>query len=337
MSRGRLVVLGALAIAVAPARAAGPTPDAYLARLAELVRVRVEALVAARAPQLVPPVPRVVAWRAVKVAPLDLGAPLLAVATADLDGQPGGELYAVTTRAVVAVGFRGGAPVELGRVAFSGDPATPPSRDPVGSVVVERGALIAAASGWARELRVGWAAGKLVAAAGDVVATAGFLLCPGERAALAPGRNYFALPGGPAGAVRCRGDLVDRDGTPLRVRAELGLTGRLAVAVERCATPATCLPLPAHELARVGAAFAIADVDRDGTPEVIASDHSAPGEPDQVRVVTLGGDDKRGVFRRAFPTGVAGLATVDVDGDGEPEVVALVRAGWQRVDVWRLQ
>ncbi|HEY4058268.1 MAG TPA: hypothetical protein VGM39_16760, partial [Kofleriaceae bacterium] len=63
----------------------------------------------------------------------------------------------------------------------------------------------------------------------------------------------------------------------------------------------------------------------------------APGDPDAVKVFTLGGDEKKGLFRKVFQGGVAGLAIADGDGDGVTEVIAAVRlAGSARADIWRL-
>lgn len=57
-----------------------------------------------------------------------------------------------------------------------------------------------------------------------------------------------------------------------------------------------------------------------------------------------GGHKERGttaagkpLFKKPFNGGVAGVVVADGDGDGVPEVIAVVRlAGATRVDVWRL-
>jgi hypothetical protein len=330
--------LAAASTAGAQPQAAGP--DAYLAQLAAAARARVDALVEGRAPRLAPPVPVPPRWRPTRLGSLELGAPLAALAAADLDADGRGELYAVTSREVVAIAIRGGRASELGRVAFTGPRALAPPRDPVGTAVVDGGALVAASAAWSTELRVAWQGSQLVARPGAAAgASGGLLVCPQERAALAPGRNYFGPSASASYGVRCRRDLVDAAGYPLRVRARLAVSGKLAVAIERCAPDGgTCLPLRSAEVPGVGAAFDLADVDRDGTPDVIATDDAAAGEPDAVRVVALrGGPAGRALFRRAFQAGVAGVAAVDSDGDGVEEVVAAVRlAGATRVDLWRL-
>lgn len=311
----------------------GSGDDAYLGRLAIAVTERLDALAAAHAPKLVPPVPVRVAWKPVKLGSLDLGAPLAALAAADLDGDGKAELYAVTAREVVGIAIRGNKTIELGRVAFAGPPAVPEPRDIVGTAVVENGELVAAASPWTNELRIAWQAKKLVGQPGGP----GFLICPRVRSALVPGRNYFGAAAGAFYAGRCRDDLVDREGYPLRVRAQLALSGKLGVAIEKCATGGKlCRPDAAFELAGAGAAFELADVDRDGTPEVIVSDDAAPGDPDFVKVVSAAAPG-RPLYKKVFQSGVAAIAALDSDGDGATEVVAAVRlAGAARVDLWRL-
>lgn len=333
------VLAAVLGIAsAAPASAGDAAPDAYLGRLAIAVTERLDALAAARAPKLVPPVPVRVTWKPVKLGSLDLGAPLAALAAADLDGDGRAELYAVTARDVVAIAIRGSKATELGRVPFTGPRAASEPRDVVGSAVALGRELVAASSAWANELRVAWQGKKLVAQPGGP----GFLVCPQERASLVPGRNHFAPGPGPAAsasyAVRCRDDLVDPEGHPLRIRAQLALTGKLAVAIEVCAAGgAPCRPGAAFELDAVGVAFEIADVDRDGVPELVVSDDAAPGDPDLVKVVSAAAPQGRPLFKKTFQAGVAGIAAVDSDGDGIGEVVAAVRlAGATRVDLWRL-
>jgi hypothetical protein len=333
-------VLGIASAAPASAGEAAPEggADAYLGRLAIAVTERLDALAAARAPKLVPPVPVRVTWKPVKLGSLDLGGPLAALAAADLDGDGKAELYAVTAQGVVAIAIRGSKATELGRVPFTGPRVASEPRDVVGSAVALGRELVAASSGWANELRVAWQGKKLVAQTGGP----GFLVCPQERASLVPGRNHFAPGPGPAASafygVRCRDDLVDPEGHPLRIRAQLALTGKLAVAIEACAAGGKpCRPDAAFELDGVGVAFEIADVDRDGTPELVVSDDAAPGDPDFVKVVSAAAPQGRPLFKKTFQAGVAGIAAVDSDGDGVGEVIAAVRlAGATRVDLWRL-
>jgi hypothetical protein len=104
------------------------------------------------------------------------------------------------------------------------------------------------------------------------------------------------------------------------------MTGKLDVTVDDAR----------YAFAKVGTAFELADLDRDGKPELVYASASAPGEPDEVRAVTLGEDDKKTKWKKAFTAGgVAGIAVGDFD--GAPAVIAAVRlVGSTRVDFWRL-
>lgn len=326
--RGAAALCAVLLLAV-PAHA--DSRDDYFERLTAAVRTGLEEAVVARAPRLVPPVPVRVAWKAVRVGSLDLGAPLVAMTAADLDRDGKGELYAVTSREVIAFGLEARKVKELGRAAFTGAPAVPASRDLVGTAVVDGAELVAGVSSWATELRVSWQGKVLIGQPG----APGFLVCAGERATLVAGRNHFGDALAPVHGVRCRSDLVDAAGHPLRVRAVLTGT-KLEIAVERCSALGACQPAAKHEYKEYGVAFEIADVDRDGTPELIVSGAGAPGDPDAVKVIALGSDDKKGTFRHRFNGGVAGIAVIDSDGDGAVEVIAAVRlVGATRVDLWR--
>lgn len=325
------LVVGAVLVAIAPEAHAAPS---YLERLAATVDTRLDAIAAARAPKLVPPVPVEVRWRATRLGSFDLGAPLVAMTAADLDGNGEAELYAVTSREVVAFTLRGGKPAISARVAFARERAVPAPRDVVGTAVVDGAELVAASSMWAKDLRVRLDGGAVVGTPGEP----GFLLCPGERAQLAPGRNHFGDPATAYYGVRCRSDLVDAAGHPWRIRAQLAATGKLAIEVARCAAGATtCEPASTHEYADVGVAYEIADIDRNGTPEVIAAGYVAPGDADQVRVLGIGGVERKPVYKKAFTGGVAGIAVVPGPVTSPPAVIAAVRlAGATRVDLWRL-
>ena len=332
MVRGALAVV--LCCAAMPARAdeGSESKGGFFGRLAAAVRTRLDDAAAAHRARLVPPVPVAVKWKPQKLGSLDLGAPIAAVAAADLDGDRRAELYVVTSREVIAASIAGKVH-EQSRVAFGGDPAVPASRDVVGTAVVEGGALIAAVSAWAKDLRVQWDGKALIGKPG----AEGFPVC-GERMQLATGRNHFSGGSAALFGARCRNDLVDRAGAPLHVRAELSTSGVLDVAVERCAADGNaCLPAGTYRYKDIGVAFEIADVERDGTPDVIVSSASAPGDADAIRVIPLGAAASKPTFKKTFNGGVAGIVVADGDGDGVAEVIAVVRlAGATRVDVWRL-
>jgi hypothetical protein len=321
-----------LVLVLATTAVAAPKHEDYYQRLAATVKTKLDALVASKAPKIVPPIPIKPSWKVAKVGSIDLGAPLVALTAGELDGDPkSSELYAVTPREVIALGYKAGKLVELGRVAFTGERAVPEPRDVVGTVVIEGRELVAAASPWAKELRLTWTGKTFAGQPGQP----GFLLCPNVRAQLVPGRNHFITN---TFETRCREDLVDAEGHPLRVRADLSMTGKLAVVVEQCRAGAPCTQLGKYEYPNVGVAFAIADVDRDGTPDVVVSEASAPYSTDSVKVHRLGGVPTQPLFRRLFNGGVAGLVVADGDdADDIAEVIAAVRLpGSTRVDVWRL-
>jgi hypothetical protein len=327
------MVRGALAVVLCCAAAgASRADDGYLGRLAAAVRTRLDDAAAAHRTRLVPPVQVAVKWKPQKLGSLDLGAPIAAIAAADLDGDRRAELYVVTSREVIAASIAGKVH-DLGRIAFTGDPAVPASRDVVGTAVVEGGGLIAAVSAWAKDMRVQWDGKALTGKPG----AGGFRVCS-DRMQLATGRNHFRDGSAALFGARCRGDLVDPAGAPLRVRGELSATGVLDVAVERCAGDGNaCLPAGTYRYKDIGVAFEIADIDRDGTPDVIVSSASAPGDADAIRVIALGAPASKPAFKKSFNGGVAGIAVADGDGDGAAEVIAVVRlAGATRVDVWRL-
>lgn len=281
--------------------------DDFVQRLIAEARARIDAAIAARPPVLTPPKKIAVKWRLAKVASLDLGAPLLALAGGN------GKLYAVTPKEVIALGV-GKKLVEVARVSLSGERAMPAPRDVIASAIVDGDTLIVHVSSFAKSMRLRWVDKTLVADVGDV----GYALCTGETATLTAGRNYF----GDVYNSRCA-SLVDAEGHALRVRGDVSVANKLTVT-----SGAQTI-----EYKDAGVAFELADIDHDGTPEVIYSAAAAPGDADTLKVLSLGDDDKKPKLKKAFTAGgIADIATVN------GEVFVAVRlVGASRVDLWRIE
>ena len=316
-----------------------------------------------------PPVPVKVTWRERRLASLDLGAPLLALDAADLDGDGRAELVALTSQellvltAATAASAAGAASAASApavtlraRAPLGGDPAPIRPRDPVGSLVVERGGaepvLWARSSERAEAAGLAWRAGALH----PVGHRPGFPLCAGVTAALVPGRNYFdggtvtrtaEAAASPAAApleppaqlftAACR-DAVDPAGAPLSLSG-LVTTDRVLQVRCRTATGGACAPGPAgdRDYPGAGVAFELADIDSDGHPEVLVTRGGAPGDRDRVTVHARRGEAIEKVFAKDFHAGIVGLIAADIDGDRDRDVVVAVRfAGSTHVSFWTL-
>lgn len=297
---------------------------------------------AARAPVAMPPAPVALVWKPRRLVAPELVAPVLDLAVGDLDGDQRADVVVLTDRELVVLRRKGGELRTIARAPLPDVPASVGSRDPVGSVEIVAGAGGAEIA--ARSSTVGRGGRYRIdqGALREVAALDGFPQCGGE-AQLALGRNYFqAAPEEvPYLTRRCRADLVDDAGRPIAVRATVGLDELLTVVVEtRCgAQEAACVVR--RELTRdlVGAAIAVDDLDRDGDLDLIITGAGAPGDPDAVAVLVLdaGGIAKHPRFRKGFPGGVTAVGSGDIDGDGEREVIAAVRAvGTGKVELWLL-
>jgi hypothetical protein len=159
---------------------------------------------------------------------------------------------------------------------------------------------------------------------------------PAQAATTPPGQ---AVPPERLFALRCRDDLVDPAGRPLRVEGALRTDGTLALTAEvACRSTDRACPDPpsaSRTLADNGYAFELADVDRDGHPEVIVTAAAAPGDGDKVTVLTWRAGRLRRAFDRTFSGGVVALAAADLEGRGAPAVLAAVRLpGSTRFDLW---
>jgi len=367
---GRPVALAAALLLVSSMAAAQPkttaeTPlDVVWARLmAEL-----EAASASLEPKRTPPKPVKLKWRTTRIASMDLKAPVLAIAVADIDGdKKAAELIALTTRELVVMKLkvqtyrRGGRLitrrrwVEAGRHALPTKQAAIMSRTPLGALIVanvdadEGLEILARSSTLARGAVFEWKNGRLV----EQSRFDGFPLCANMRGRLSTGRNYFLSSRitWPSDAPRpsmpkrfysasCVDTLVDPVGRKLSAFGRVATNGTLFVRFSKeCGRrDETCKAKPTTELRMkgVGTAWAIADVNSDGVPEVITSGTRAPGMPDRVTVYS-GAERLTRKYRRRFVGGVVGIAAGDIDGDGKRDAVAVVRIlGATRVGTWLL-
>ncbi len=336
-----MVGLATPAIAGSPGSEDGPPSSGPIDRLWQLLDRELPLAIAAATPPPPPPVPVKVTWKAKRVASLDLGAALLAMAVGDLDGDGRAELVALTERAVVVLSPARRGIAERARLAVPSEPAAVWPRDPIGALAIAPGD--GGVEIWARSSAAGRGARYRLIDGGlrEVGPVVGFPFCAGQALELVPGRNLVAGPDGASWlARRCRDDVVDPTGRPLVADATLATDGGLAITVAtRCRPGAECPANRTITAAGVGVAFELDDVDRDGKLELITSAAGAPGDPDAVMVRQLGsgGLTTKPVFQRSFSGGVVALASGDVDGDGDRDVFAAVRlAGARKVDLWLL-
>ncbi|HUQ02862.1 MAG TPA: hypothetical protein VM261_10225 [Kofleriaceae bacterium] len=357
--RGQAVVALAVMAQVGAALAARP-PSPFPATSApdggggpgtlwRAVAAAFDAASAEREPPPRPPVAVPVKWKAKRIASLDLGSALLALAAGDLDGDGKAEVVALTERHVVVLRPAAKGLGEVARAALPADPASIRPRDAVGTLVVAKGEIMARASTRGRGAR--WVLdGKSLRETGPLPA---YPLCVDVSGELAPGRNYFGPGFGGGGdekmsaaastfwVLRCRDGVVDKVGRALRAQVTVEPGGGAAIAIEtRCGSrePA-CTARREVRVENVGAAIELDDVDHDGSIELITSGAGAPGDADAVTIWSIGdgGVAKKPVFRRGFSGGVVGLGSGDIDGDGDGDVIAAVRlAGARKVDLWVL-
>ncbi len=146
-------------------------------------------------PPLVPPQPVAVRWQARRISSIDLNAPLLALESADVDGDNRAEILALTTRELIIVDRRGRRSLAIRtRAQIPGPMASIRPRTPVGSPVVpdldDDGVvdISVRSSEHSQGVVFGYRDGALV----EQRPADGFPMCASVYAHIDAGRNYFA-------------------------------------------------------------------------------------------------------------------------------------------------
>ncbi len=251
---------------------------------------------------------------------------VLAAACGDLDGDEGMEI-ALVSRARVAVGHLVKGAFEAARVAPWGAIAAPlpvRMREPIGGASIvardpDHAALLVATSD-----RAGVALDATLAPKAAIHGVP-FAAPDAECAPLAPSANAFAGDvvgcddGAPRGAAPApsvdalaAADVVGVDGRVARVTAAHSPDGKLLARLgDRTAS-----------IDGAGAQIAVADLDQDGAPEIVAS--AADGE-DAITIWSwTGAGDPRVRLKIPAPNGVRALGVCPPEERGAPALVAVV-------------
>lgn len=262
----------------------------------------------------VPPVARPVEMTAITIAKTNTWPAALTVA--DVDGDHRAEIVALVGDTVIT--WNGDGKVKA-RTELSGDVSVTPTREPFGFVVVSPPRLVVWSSRRARAEQFNWQK--------DAWRSSG----PAEGLSIGP-VTVTPRPG----YASFGKDLVWA-GKPLAwpepVQQFAPFGGTLALVVGPTGNAATTRgQAPASLVSGVGSGSTLADLDGDGTPELVVSASRSTGDTDELRAVALAAFEAaqaRGVHLGEVPTlwqgkleGRAILAAAgDLDGDGADEIV----------------
>lgn len=237
-----------------------------------------------------------------------------ALAIADLDGDRRAEIVALVGDGVITWSSDG---KQRGRAELTAPLSTRPTREPFGLLSVSNGKLIAWSSRRERAESFTWQKdawrpnGTAELSVGPVTVTP------------RPGFTSFARELTWAGKPLSWPEPVQ----------QLALFGTLALGVSPTGMAAIARgQAPTTQLGGVGSGSTLADLDGDGSPEVIATSARTTGDGDEVRVVSLGAFEsaqaRSGLLNEAavaWQKKIDGRAIVaasgDLDGDGVDEVV----------------
>ncbi len=242
----------------------------------------------------------------------------VALAAGDLDGDRRSELVLMVEEVVLVLSPEGKALAKYDLA--SAPPSSAMPREPFGALAIVQGPpRVIAWSGRRAKAEVLAFAGSML----KPVGTQETIPLDGLNARLEPGLNRF-LPELSWGTQRGR--------MPMGVQAA-STRGPIALLVwpDGTATLTRQLP-PAGRMLDVGCGSALADVDKDGTPELLVSSARTTGDTDELRLLTLavaeGLTGTSQSVRSATPSWQAtlkGRAIVmtgaDLDGDGAEEFV----------------